>query len=73
MNPTTTLYEFISLMQTDNGWGQISDLVKMKSSKTLKMVKNATIEKLTSKILRNFGDDMAITLPLLLLLGLMFR
>ena len=45
----------------------------MKGSKTLKMVKKATIEKLTSKILRNYMEDISITLPFLLLLALMFR
>jgi hypothetical protein len=45
----------------------------MKGSKTLRMVKKATIEKLTSKILRGFGYDMSVTLPFLLLVALMFR
>jgi len=37
------------------------------------MIRKATILKLTNKIIRSFASDLALTLPFILLLLLMFR
>lgn len=55
----------------------VSELKKMAQSgdqkRLLREIKSATIEKLTNKIIRSFGLEIAFITPFLMLIGLQYR